>query len=82
MTSCRMTIDDRVSASRVACWVTRCDTTVDTNAMRSSIATLGSLVEWVPVCPEVEAGMGTPREAIDLIASDDGVPQGRLACAS
>ena len=32
------------------------------------IATLGSLVEWVPVCPEVEAGMGTPREPIHLVA--------------
>jgi uncharacterized protein YbgA (DUF1722 family)/uncharacterized protein YbbK (DUF523 family) len=27
---------------------------------------LGRYVEWVPVCPEVEAGMGTPREAIHL----------------
>jgi uncharacterized protein YbbK (DUF523 family) len=40
------------------------------------ISTLGSLVEWVPVCPEVEAGMGTPREPIDLVASGDGVPSG------
>ena len=40
------------------------------------VATFGSLVEWVPVCPEVEAGMGTPREAIDLVARDDGVPAG------
>ena len=40
------------------------------------IATLGSIVQWVPVCPEVEAGMGTPREAIDLVASDDGVTAG------
>src|SRR4030095_824719 len=37
------------------------------------ISTLGALVQWVAVCPEVEAGMGTPREAIDLVASDDGV---------
>jgi len=37
------------------------------------ISTLGSLVQWVAVCPEVEAGMGTPREAIDLVASNDGV---------
>src|SRR6188474_1523739 len=41
------------------------------------ISTLGALVEWVPVCREVEAGMGTPREAIDLIESDDGVPAGQ-----
>lgn len=28
--------------------------------------TLGRFVEWVPVCPEVEAGFGTPREAMHL----------------
>jgi uncharacterized protein YbgA (DUF1722 family)/uncharacterized protein YbbK (DUF523 family) len=28
--------------------------------------TLGQFVEWVPVCPEVEAGLGIPREAIRL----------------
>lgn len=31
--------------------------------------TLGELVEWVPVCPEVEVGMGVPREAINLVGS-------------
>ena len=41
------------------------------------ITTLGAVVEWVPVCPEVEAGMGTPREAIDLVESDNGVPAGQ-----
>ena len=28
---------------------------------------LGRHVEWVPVCPEVEAGFGTPREAMRLV---------------
>jgi uncharacterized protein YbgA (DUF1722 family)/uncharacterized protein YbbK (DUF523 family) len=28
---------------------------------------LGPLVEWVPVCPEVEVGMGVPREPIRLV---------------
>ena len=28
---------------------------------------LGSHVEWVPVCPEVEAGLGVPREPIHLV---------------
>jgi len=28
---------------------------------------LGRYVKWVPVCPEVEAGLGTPREAMRLI---------------
>jgi uncharacterized protein YbbK (DUF523 family) len=30
------------------------------------VETLGKLFEWVPVCPEVEAGFGTPREAMQL----------------
>ncbi len=28
---------------------------------------LGKHVEWVPVCPEVEAGFGTPRESMRLV---------------
>jgi uncharacterized protein YbgA (DUF1722 family)/uncharacterized protein YbbK (DUF523 family) len=28
---------------------------------------LGHYIEWVPVCPEVEAGLGTPREAMRLV---------------
>ncbi|MCA9513088.1 MAG: DUF523 and DUF1722 domain-containing protein [Myxococcota bacterium] len=28
---------------------------------------LGPFVEWVPVCPEVEAGLGTPRPSIQLV---------------
>jgi uncharacterized protein YbgA (DUF1722 family)/uncharacterized protein YbbK (DUF523 family) len=40
------------------------------------VSTFGRFVEWVPVCPEVEVGMGTPREAIQLIARSDGVPSG------
>lgn len=28
---------------------------------------LGPFVEWVPVCPEVEAGMATPRPAIRIV---------------
>jgi len=35
------------------------------------IDTFGQFVEWVPVCPEVEAGFGTPRPAMRLV-SDDG----------
>jgi uncharacterized protein YbgA (DUF1722 family)/uncharacterized protein YbbK (DUF523 family) len=29
--------------------------------------TFGRHVEWLPVCPEVEIGMGTPREAVRLV---------------
>jgi uncharacterized protein YbgA (DUF1722 family)/uncharacterized protein YbbK (DUF523 family) len=28
---------------------------------------LGRCVEWVPICPEVEAGLGTPREPMRLV---------------
>ncbi len=34
--------------------------------------TLGKFVEFVPVCPEVECGLGTPREAMHLVAAPDG----------
>jgi uncharacterized protein YbgA (DUF1722 family)/uncharacterized protein YbbK (DUF523 family) len=33
------------------------------------VDTFGAFVEWVPVCPEVEAGMGLPREPIRLLRS-------------
>jgi uncharacterized protein YbgA (DUF1722 family)/uncharacterized protein YbbK (DUF523 family) len=33
--------------------------------------TLGPQVEWVSVCPEVEMGLGTPRETLRLVRSDD-----------
>jgi uncharacterized protein YbgA (DUF1722 family)/uncharacterized protein YbbK (DUF523 family) len=32
--------------------------------------TLGRYVEWVRVCPEVEIGLGTPRESIRLVGRD------------
>ena len=38
------------------------------------IETLGPRVEWVPVCPEVELGLGTPREAMRL-AGDPRAPR-------
>ena len=35
--------------------------------------TFGRFVEWVPVCPEVECGLGTPREAMRLVRVEQGV---------
>ena len=29
--------------------------------------TFGRFVEWLPVCPEVEVGMGVPRETVRLV---------------
>ena len=36
--------------------------------------TLAAHVEWVPVCPEVEMGLGTPRETLRLIRLAPGEP--------
>ncbi len=35
------------------------------------VDTFGRFVEWVPVCPEVELGLGTPREALRLVRKDE-----------
>jgi uncharacterized protein YbgA (DUF1722 family)/uncharacterized protein YbbK (DUF523 family) len=35
------------------------------------VDTFGAFVEWVPVCPEVELGLGTPRETLRLVRKDD-----------
>jgi uncharacterized protein YbbK (DUF523 family) len=35
--------------------------------------TLGEFVEYVPVCPEAEAGLGIPREPMRLVDTGDGV---------
>jgi uncharacterized protein YbgA (DUF1722 family)/uncharacterized protein YbbK (DUF523 family) len=32
---------------------------------------LGRFFEWVPVCPEVEVGMGVPREAVRLVGDPE-----------
>lgn len=34
---------------------------------------LGPRVEWVPVCPEVEAGFGTPRAPMTLVRGTGGI---------
>ncbi len=36
------------------------------------VETLGRLVDWVPVCPEDEAGFGTPREPMRLQVARSG----------
>jgi uncharacterized protein YbgA (DUF1722 family)/uncharacterized protein YbbK (DUF523 family) len=41
--------------------------------------TVASFVEWVPVCPEVEIGLGVPRETLRLVRTGEGV---RLIAAS
>jgi uncharacterized protein YbgA (DUF1722 family)/uncharacterized protein YbbK (DUF523 family) len=39
------------------------------------VETLGPYVEWVPMCPEMEAGLGTPRETMRLMVR--GRPDGQ-----
>lgn len=38
---------------------------------RFLVNTLGRYVEWVPVCPEVEMGLPTPRESMRLVGDAD-----------
>ena len=47
-----------------------------TNKLNAAVAELTPLVEWVPICPEVEVGMGVPREPIQLVRSANGVSSG------
>jgi uncharacterized protein YbgA (DUF1722 family)/uncharacterized protein YbbK (DUF523 family) len=38
---------------------------------RYLVNTLGRFVEWVPVCPEVEIGLPTPRESMRLVGDPE-----------
>jgi uncharacterized protein YbgA (DUF1722 family)/uncharacterized protein YbbK (DUF523 family) len=35
------------------------------------VGTLGRYVDWVPVCPEVELGLGVPRETLRLVGDPE-----------
>lgn len=43
-----------------------------TDRHNATVMALGADVEWIPVCPEVEVGMGVPREPIQLVSRPDG----------
>jgi uncharacterized protein YbbK (DUF523 family) len=47
-----------------------------THKYSEAVTALGAYVEWLLVCPEVEVGMGVPREPIQLVARADGVSSG------
>ena len=38
----------------------------------TSVIDLGACVEWIPVCPEVEIGMGVPRQPVQLVTRAGG----------
>jgi uncharacterized protein YbbK (DUF523 family)/uncharacterized protein YbgA (DUF1722 family) len=42
------------------------------------IAELAPFVDYAPICPEVEIGLGTPRDPIRLVDGGDGVEKPRL----
>jgi uncharacterized protein YbgA (DUF1722 family)/uncharacterized protein YbbK (DUF523 family) len=42
------------------------------------VDTLGRFVEFVPVCPEMEIGLGVPRETLRLVRSGDAAREARL----
>jgi uncharacterized protein YbbK (DUF523 family) len=48
-----------------------------TNKRSAAVEDLATFVEWVTVCPEVEVGMGVPREPIQLVRDVGGVRAGR-----
>jgi uncharacterized protein YbgA (DUF1722 family)/uncharacterized protein YbbK (DUF523 family) len=37
------------------------------------VSELGRFVEWLPVCPEVEAGLGVPRPSVRLLSTEGGI---------
>ena len=72
-------VDDRSPARPVRIGVSSCllgrEVRFDGGHKRDAFLTetFGRFVEWVPVCPEVEAGLGTPRDAMRLVRTKNGV---------
>jgi uncharacterized protein YbgA (DUF1722 family)/uncharacterized protein YbbK (DUF523 family) len=66
---------DEMTTSPIRLGISRCllgdDVRFDGGHKRDHFLTdiLSRYVEWVPVCPEVEAGLGTPREAMRLVGN-------------
>ncbi len=68
-----MSQQDAVGTSRIRIGISACllgqEVRFDGGHKRNDFLTdvLGPHVEWVPVCPEVEMGLGTPREPLRLV---------------
>lgn len=75
MTAARFEIDHESRRRRIRVGVSACllgqQVRFDGSHKRNAFLTeaFGGFVEWVPVCPEVECGLGTPREAMRLVRS-------------
>jgi uncharacterized protein YbgA (DUF1722 family)/uncharacterized protein YbbK (DUF523 family) len=69
----RPTTEDEMTPALLRLGISRCllgdEVRFDGGHKKDNFLTevLGRHVEWVPVCPEVEAGLGTPREAMRLM---------------
>src|SRR6185503_19048606 len=65
--------EDEMTTATLRLGISRCllgdEVRFDGGHKRDNFLTdvFGRYVEWVPVCPEVEAGLGTPREAMRLV---------------
>jgi len=68
-----MTADERPRIGISACLVGE-EVRFDGGHKRDAflVDVLSPHVEWVRVCPEVEVGMGTPRETLRLVREEDG----------
>jgi uncharacterized protein YbgA (DUF1722 family)/uncharacterized protein YbbK (DUF523 family) len=49
---------------------------------RFLVDTFGRFVEWVPFCPEIEAGFGAPREPIRLVLAPRPASSGRAGSST
>jgi uncharacterized protein YbgA (DUF1722 family)/uncharacterized protein YbbK (DUF523 family) len=71
-------VDDNRNERRIRVGISACllgeEVRFDGGHKRNAFLTevLGRFVEWVPVCPEVECGFGTPREAMRLVGAERG----------
>ena len=77
-----MTVDDRASGSRVVCSVTKCDTTVDTNAMRFSSRRLERSSNGFLCVAKWRRGWGRRVKRSISSKATTVFPQVRLASAS
>jgi uncharacterized protein YbgA (DUF1722 family)/uncharacterized protein YbbK (DUF523 family) len=72
-------VDVRVTGDRLRLGISACllgrRVRYDGGHKRDDFLTevLANYVDWVPVCPEVESGMGTPRETLRLVRVADDV---------
>ena len=75
MTTARADAGDRIRIGVSACLLGE-EVRFDGGHKRDDFLTrvLGAFVEWVPVCPEIDIGLGVPRDTLRLVG-DEGAPR-------